>query len=89
MILEMDAEHKRAIEEVIREMECPKGFKCQKTGFKQAGKVRLLAEGRVIECMEEDGRSCGCGLFYGSGVFCECPLRQYIARNFPAQRYEE
>jgi len=89
MIIEMGPEHKRAIKEVIKGMECPKGFKCQKSGLKQVGKVRLLAEGKVIECLDEDGRSCRFGVFYGFGVFCECPLRHYIARNFPVQTYEK
>jgi len=77
----MDIEHKRAIEEVTGQMQCPNGFKCRKSGFEQMGKVRLLAEGKVIECLEENGRSCSFGVSCGLCVFCECPLRQYIARN--------
>lgn len=85
--MKMGPEHKRAVKRMAEGMECPRGFKCRKSGFKQIGKVRLLADGKVIECLEEDGRSCKFGLFFGSGVFCECPLRQYIARNFPGQTY--
>lgn len=81
--MKMELEHRRALEELAKGMKCPKGFECIKADFEQSGKVRLLAKGRVVECLEQNGRACKFGLIYGDGVFCECPLRQYIAKNFP------
>ena len=74
-------EHKDKIEEMAKTTECAKGFSCLKSGFKKIPEVRLLAGSEVVECLEADGKTCKFGLCYGAGVFCECPLRKYIASN--------
>ena len=81
--MEFSSEHDKEIQEIIDAMECPRDFACQKSGFKNLSKVEIMAEGKLIECLEENGRHCGLGFTFGAEtIFCLCPLRGYIARNF-------
>ena len=63
-------------------MECPKDFACHKSGFKHLGKAKLIADGERVECLEENSRLCNFAFLVGPLTICECPLRNYIAKNF-------
>jgi hypothetical protein len=80
--MEIAQEHKTQIEQIISEMECPKDFICHKSGFGNLGKSRLIADGQRVECLEENARLCKFALLFGPLTLCECPLRNYIAKNF-------
>jgi hypothetical protein len=80
--MEITQEHKGPIEQIISEMECPKNFVCYKSGFENLSKIKLIAGGERIVCLEEEQLRCKFALFYGSLMLCQCPLRNYIARNF-------
>jgi len=79
--MEIIQRHKTQIEQIISEVECPKDFACHKSGFESIGKTRLIADGQRIECLEENARLCKFALLFGPLVICECPLRNYIAKN--------
>ncbi len=79
--MEITQEHKTTIEQIISEMECPKDFACHKSGFESMGKTRLVADGLRVECLEENARLCKFALHFGHLTICECPLRNYIAKN--------
>jgi hypothetical protein len=71
------------IEEIIRSVDCPRNFECYKSGFRNLSKVKIFANGKLIECLEEDVRMCRLKFPFGAEtIFCLCPLRSYIARNF-------
>jgi hypothetical protein len=74
--------HKSKIEQIISDMECTKDFACHKSGFEHLGKARLIAEGERVECLEENSRLCNFAFLFGHLTICECPLRNYIAKNF-------
>jgi hypothetical protein len=80
--MEITQEHDGDIQEIMREMQCPKGFECYKSGFENLCKVEIGVEALLIECMEEKTMTCKYGLPYGLGCICKCPLRNYIAKNF-------
>ncbi len=80
--MEIVQKHKSNIEQIIFDMECPKDFVCHKSGFEHLGKARLIADGERVECLEENNRLCKFALQYGLLTLCECPLRNYIAKNF-------
>jgi hypothetical protein len=71
-------EHKGHIEKIINEMECPKNFICYESGFENLSKIKLIADGERIECLEENPLRCKFVLCYGSLTLCQCPLRNYI-----------
>lgn len=80
--MEITQEHKTQIEEIINGMDCPKDFKCYKSGFEDLCKTSILADGGVVECLEERSQSCKFSFDFGYGYFCKCPLRRYIAKTF-------
>lgn len=80
--MEITQEHKGPIEKIISEMICPKNFKCYESDFEKLSKIKLIAGGERIVCLEEDQLRCKHALFYGSLILCQCTLRNYIAKNF-------
>ena len=80
--MEITQEHKRQIEKIISEMECPKDFECRTSDFENLGKTRLIADNQLVECMKEDTQLCRFTLPFGNITLCKCPLRKYIAQNF-------
>jgi hypothetical protein len=75
-------EHKARIEEIIRGMECPRDFKCYKSGFEDIPKAEIFNEGELVECLEKNSPPCILSFGFGFGRFCKCHLRRYIAQNF-------
>jgi len=75
--------HKEEIEQIVAAVDCPKNLECYRSAFERLSKVEIMADGKVIQCLEENSRACQLGFLYGAKtVFCLCPLRSYIARNF-------
>jgi hypothetical protein len=80
--MEITEKHKTEIENIISGMECPKDFKCYKWASKSLCKIRILGNGKAVECLEANSRFCHWSFGFGMGHFCNCPLRKFIARNF-------
>jgi len=74
-------EHKSQKEKKTNGMKCPNDSKCYRLGSENVPKVKLIAKGELLECLNECGRSCRFGVDFGSGVFCECPIRNHIAKS--------
>jgi hypothetical protein len=79
--MEISNEHRTEIEEIMERMECPTHFKCYRSGFENICTVKTVVPGKLIECLDENGKSCTFGLHYGSAILCQCPLRNYVAKN--------
>jgi len=67
-------------------MKCPNEFKCYHLGSGNVPKVKLIAKGELLECLNERGRDCKLGVDFGLGVFCECPIRNHIAKSRIAEK---
>jgi hypothetical protein len=80
--MEITQEHRASIEKIKRKMTCPKNFKCYESGFEKLSKIKIIAGGERIVCLEEDQLRCKYALFYGSLILCQCSLRNYVAKNF-------
>jgi hypothetical protein len=52
------------------------------SGFENLNKIKLIADGERIECLGGEQLRCKYALFYGSLTLCQCPLLNYIAKNF-------
>jgi hypothetical protein len=77
----MEQAHKKQIEEIIGQFECPKGFICYKSGLEALCKAKDIGIESLLLCLEEDPRKCNFSLDLGSRYICECPLRIYIAQK--------
>jgi len=82
VLVQLDTEHKRQVEEITSAMECPKDFICYKSGFENLSKVNIIGDAKLVECLNTKANTCRYSFSFVSGYFCKCPLRYYIAKNF-------
>jgi len=77
----MDEEQKQTIEAIIRDFECPKDFKCWKSGFQELCKASIGGIDDYLDCLDETAASCTFYRPFGGRRFCQCPLRHHLAKN--------
>ena len=70
------------IEQIIKQMKCPRGFECYTSDFGKLSDVGIVGDAKMVECIEERAPTCEFGVPFGLGVLCKCPLRNYIAKHF-------
>ncbi|MBW1740448.1 MAG: hypothetical protein JRJ42_04835 [Deltaproteobacteria bacterium] len=84
---QMEQEHKEQIEEIIGHMECPKDFKCYKSGLKVLCAAKDIGTDICLECLEESPQDCkfslstGDSYLFGDSYLCACPVRIYICKK--------
>jgi hypothetical protein len=69
------------IQELLGQLDCPKGFPCVESDFTELCKARDIGLESFLECREAEPNSCPFSLAFGEGHFCKCPLRHYLARG--------
>ena len=79
--MEVDIEHKRQIEQIIRGMKCQKNFTCYKSRFTELCEAKDIGMQTFIECLDESSLGCNFSLPFGSKYFCKCPLRIYVSKK--------
>jgi hypothetical protein len=80
-VTDVSETYRRAIENIMQGMECPKAFACCQPGSEQPYAVRVLAGGKLLECLADTPPACKFAVDFGLGRFCECPLRAFLLRN--------
>jgi hypothetical protein len=69
------------VEKLISEVECPKDFKCYKSGSEVVCKAVVTGtEELILVCLEKKQLRCEF-LYFSAGFVCQCPLRAYIAKK--------
>jgi hypothetical protein len=79
--MQVQAVHKRRIQEIMREMKCSKDFECYKSGFTNLSRVKDIGMKTFVECLAENGQACEFSFPFGDRRFCKCPLRIYLAKK--------
>ena len=79
--MEMTEAQRADIGSIIASMECPKDFECEKSNFTKLFKARDLGLTNMVECLRSDYQGCVFAIPFGSGHFCKCPLRVYLAKK--------
>ncbi|MEK6755160.1 MAG: hypothetical protein AABZ02_03305 [Bacteroidota bacterium] len=74
--------NKDQIEQIIKQMNCPRDFECYTSDFENLSDVGIVGDAKMVECIEENAQTCEFGVPFGLGVLCRCPLRNYIAKHF-------
>ena len=69
------------IANIMRGMECAKGFPCYKSGFNNLCHAKDLGLESFIECLEKRTKECKFSLPFGMTRLCQCPLRIYVEKN--------
>ena len=76
-----DDELEKGIAEIIGGLQCPKDFKCYRSGFENLCKAKDLGLDSFLECLDESPRHCPFAFSFGRVFFCKCPLRVYISKK--------
>ncbi len=66
---------------IIGEIDCPKDFRCYKSGFKNLCKVKYISEHHYLLCLEEKPHECVFSVSFSQSYICQCPLRIYISQE--------
>jgi hypothetical protein len=78
-----DFEH--GIKEILGGLQCPKGVKCYKNGFKDLCKAEDIGCETFIKCLEEKPHNCTFALPFGYSWHCTCPLRIYVIKKLGSE----
>jgi len=77
----MENEVKKKIEEMIKGLQCSKDFICYKSELENLCKAEGVGAESLLVCLEASPPKCAFALFLGDSYYCQCPIRNYIARN--------
>ena len=77
----MKAEDKRKVEELIRSMRCPNGFKCIEFGFENLYAAKDIGLNYYLECIKDNPTECSSAFPIGDTYLCHCSVRLYLAKN--------
>ena len=76
-----DEELEKEIAEIVGDFQCPKNFRCYRSGFENLCKAKVAGtEAQLLICLEKHPKKCRF-LNLAGGYVCECPLRVYIAKK--------
>jgi hypothetical protein len=78
----INEEDKSRIEIIISKMEWLRNFVCYKSSSGNLNEIKIITDGERIECLRENPLGCKYELCYESLTLCQCPICNYIARNF-------
>ena len=77
------AEQKQRLEELKSQVNCPKKLACIYTNLGDLCEGQYHSETDILECLEPNQAACKFVRPFGCTIVCICPLRKYIAKNFP------
>jgi len=77
--MEIDSENK--IEEIIRQIKCPKDNICYKSGFENLSKTKDIDIGVFLYCLNNKSQKCKYLLSYGSTRLCQCSFRIFFTNK--------
>jgi hypothetical protein len=80
--MQMEDQHTRQIQTIKDSLKCKRDFECAKSGFAKPGKIVLLGGTDLLQCLDEEAKTCRFAMPFGEVYFCRCPLRAYLAKHF-------
>jgi hypothetical protein len=70
------------INELEDKIDCSKNFLCTKEPLKDPCHARYQAIADLMECLDDQSKTCEFSEPFGVTYVCMCPLRKLIALNF-------
>ena len=80
-MIALASKQKKEIEGIISQIQCPKGFRCYKSGFGELCQAKDIGLQSFVECLEEAAQTCPFAVPFASRYLCRCPLRIYVAKK--------
>ena len=79
----IDAEGREHLRKLQKRVACDRKFACVNAALEDLCHGIYHSDLDIFECQETGDRRCKLCRAFGSKFVCACPLRKYIARNFP------
>ena len=67
---------------IVGDLKCPRGFQCYKSNYKVLCKAGVNGNQDILHCLEEEPDECIFSLSVKGTYYCQCPLRNHIAKRF-------
>jgi hypothetical protein len=77
----MKKEDRKKIEQLMRQMECPKDFKCVKENFDHLCQVSEFGFDEHLECLEKNPSHCPFAVPFINRYICICQMRMHIIQK--------
>ena len=81
--MQITEKHQQEIEDIMADIECPKGFICYHSHFKQVCRAKDIGLDEYVDCSGESTSTLLCPfiLSFGNRFMCRCPLRIYLVKK--------
>jgi hypothetical protein len=70
------------VEDIIDGLKCPKDFSCYTSKFNRLCRAKDVGLKSFVVCLASESTECKFSIYFGDFIFCQCPLRVYIAKTF-------
>ena len=77
----MERQDDSLIEKLAAKFQCPKDFKCYRSGFTELCKAKDINSVEHIEYLYDDAPNCIFSLLRVNLYLCKCPLRIYLIKE--------
>lgn len=74
--------HQNKIKEIIGQIRCPKGFRCIAPDTDRLCPAMDIGMETYLQCLDKKQKDCPFSAHFASAVYCKCPLRIYLKKNF-------
>jgi hypothetical protein len=75
------AAYSQSIAEIIKAVDCPKGFACVESEFRHLCRAMDVGRETYLACIEEHPENCPFSVFLAASWHCKCPMRIFIAKH--------
>ena len=80
-MVHLDERLKEKIEEIKRDVDCPRDHACLEMDPEELCKAEDFGLEGYADCLDEKGPECDFSLPFGRSRLCRCPLRVYLAKH--------
>ena len=78
--MELAPEQDRVVQRIMKEVDCPKHFRCYEAGFENLCRALVYRGANAVQCHCEGQQYCPMSHVFCNDIrFCKCPLRRYVA----------
>jgi hypothetical protein len=78
----MEQDLEKDVKEIMGGLTCPKDFECYRQRFSSLCKAEDVGLASHLICREERPAECNFSWDCGSAIYCTCPVRVYVSREF-------
>ncbi|MHC4542052.1 MAG: hypothetical protein ACYS74_20065 [Planctomycetota bacterium] len=80
--MELTEQQEHEIRQIMAGADCPRAFRCYKSGFENLTPVEVFPGNSLIQCRKATESYCPMSFSFGPRTtFCKCPPRKYVAQH--------